>query len=178
MSRWFLTRTFSSYLVTSRAQVLIPISIAAVIVGVVGVLTIPSDSKLESVDFPRGMIKVDDIVLDVEIADTDATRTRGLMFREQLPYNQGMFFVFDDEQVRSMWMLNMQFPLDLIWFDKAGNVVHIEKNTQPCKSALETAACTFRSAEGKKAQYVLEVTAGFIEKFGITENSKLQIISI
>ena len=163
---------------TSRAQVLIPISIAAFIVGVVGVITIPSDSKLESVDFPRGMIKVDDVVLDVEIADTDATRTRGLMFREQLPYNQGMLFVFDNEQVRSMWMLNMQFPLDLIWFDKAGNVVHIEKNAQPCKSALETATCTFQNAEGKKAQYVLEVTAGFIEKFGITENSKLQIISI
>jgi uncharacterized membrane protein (UPF0127 family) len=164
--------------VTSRAQVLIPISIAAFIVGVVGVITIPSDSKLESVDFPRGMIKVDDVVLDVEIADTDAARTRGLMFREQLPYNQGMFFVFDEEQARSMWMLNMQFPLDLIWFDKAGNVVHIEKNAQPCKSALETVACTFQNAEGKKAQYVLEVTAGFIEKFGITENSKLQIISI
>jgi len=164
--------------VASRTQVLIPISIAAFIIGVVGVLTIPSDSKLESVDFPRGMIKVDDVVLDVEIADTDATRTRGLMFREQLPYNQGMFFVFDDEQVRSMWMLNMQFPLDLVWFDKDGNVVHIEKNAQPCKSALETVACTFQNASGKKAQYVLEVTAGFIEKFGITENSKLEIISI
>ena len=162
----------------SRAQVLIPISIAAFIIGVVGVLTIPSDSKLESVDFPRGMIKVDDVVLDVEIADTDATRTRGLMFREQLPYNQGMLFVFDDEQVRSMWMLNMQFPLDLVWFDKDGNVVHIEKNAPPCKSALETAACTFQNASGKKAQYVLEVTAGFIEKFGITENSTLEIISI
>jgi len=164
--------------VTSKAQVLIPISVAAFIIGVVGVITIPSDSKLESVDFPRGTIKVDDVVLDVEIADTDATRTRGLMFREELPYDQGMLFVFDDEQVRSMWMLNMQFPLDVIWFDKAGNVVHIEKNAQPCKSALETAACTFQNAEGKKAQYVLEVTAGFIEKFGITENSKLQTISI
>ena len=162
----------------SRAQVLIPISIAAFIIGVVGIITIPSDSKLESVDFPHGMIKVDDVVLDVEIADTDAARTRGLMFREQLAYNQGMLFVFDDEQVRSMWMLNMQFPLDLVWFDKDGNVVHIEKNAQPCKSALETAVCTFQNASGKKAQYVLEVTAGFIEKFGITENSKLETISI
>lgn len=162
----------------SRAQVLIPISIAAIIIGVVGVITIPSDSKLQSLEFPRGTIKVDNIVLDVEIADTDATRARGLMFREQLPYNKGMLFVFEDEQVRSMWMLNMQFPLDVIWFDKAGNVVHIEKNTQPCKSALETATCTFKNAEGEQAQYVLEVTAGFVEKFGITENSKLEIISI
>ena len=162
----------------SRAQVLIPISIAAIIVGVVGVISIPSDSKLQSINFPRGTVKVDNIVLDVEIADIDATRTRGLMFRDKLPYTQGMLFVFEYSGVRSMWMLNMQFPLDVIWFDEAGNVVHIEQNAKPCKSALETAACTFQNAEGKKAQYVLEVTGGFVEKFGITENSKLHIISI
>ena len=162
----------------SRAQVLIPIAIAAAIVGIVGVLTIPSDSKLQSTEFPRGTVKVDNVVLDVQVADTDSTRTRGLMFREQLPYDKGMIFVFDDEQVRSMWMLNMQFPLDVIWFDGKGNVVHIEKNAQPCKSALETATCTFKNADNKKAQYVLEVTAGFVDKFGVTKKSKLQIISI
>ena len=162
----------------SRAQVLIPVIIAAVIVGVVGILTIPSDHKLQSVDFPRGTIKVDNVVLDVEIADTDATRARGLMFREQLPYNQGMIFVFEEEQIASMWMLNMQFSLDVIWFDGNGNIVHIEKNTQPCKSALETVACTFQNGNEEKAKYVLEVTAGFVDKFKITEESKLEIISI
>lgn len=162
----------------SRTQVLVPIVIAATIIGVVGVITIPSDSKLQSVNFPRGMIKVDDVVLEVEIADTDATRARGLMFKEQLPDNQGMIFVFEQEQIISMWMLNMQFPLDVMWFDSDGNVVHIEKNAQPCKSALETMACTFENAKGQNAKYVLEVTAGFVEKFGITEKSKLKIISI
>ena len=162
----------------SRAQVLIPFIIAATIVGIVGVLTIPSDTKLETVNFPKGTIKVDDVVLQVDIADTDPARTRGLMFHDILPYDKGMIFVFDDEQVRSMWMLNMQFPLDVIWFDHEGSVIHIEKNTAPCKSALETMACTFQNAENKKAQYVLEVTAGFVDKFNITEKSKLQIISI
>lgn len=162
----------------SRAQVLIPFVIAAAIVGIVGVLTIPSDTKLETVNFPKGTIKVDDIVLQVEIADTDPARARGLMFSNKLPYDKGMIFVFNDEQVRSMWMLNMQFPLDLMWFDHEGNVVHIEKNAKPCKSALETMACTFQNAENKKAQYVLEVTAGFVDKYNITEKSKLQIISI
>ncbi|MBI5378360.1 MAG: DUF192 domain-containing protein [Thaumarchaeota archaeon] len=162
----------------SRAQVLIPVVIAAAIVGIVGILTIPSDTKLETVNFPKGTIKVDNVVLQVEIANTDPARTRGLMFHDKLPYDKGMIFVFDDEQVRSMWMLNMQFPLDLIWFDHEGNVVHIEKNAEPCKSALETMACTFQNADNKKAQYVLEVTAGFVDKFNITEKSKLQIISI
>ena len=162
----------------SRAQVLIPFVIAAVIVGIVGVLTIPSDTKLETVNFPKGIIKVDNVVLQVEIANTEPARTRGLMFQEELPFDKGMIFVFDEEQVISMWMLNMQFPLDVIWFDSKGDVVHIEKNVAPCKSAIETMTCTFQNAESKKAKYVLEVTAGFVDKFNITEESKLQIISI
>jgi hypothetical protein len=75
-------------------------------------------------------------------------------------------------------MLNMQFPLDIIWFDSDGNIVHMERNILPCKSALETATCTVQNADGKKAKYVLEVTSGFIDKFQITQSSKLQIISI
>ena len=162
----------------SRAQVLIPFVIAAVIVGIVGILTIPSDTKLETVNFPKGTIKIDSVVLQVEIADTEPARTRGLMFQEELPFDKGMIFIFDEEQIISMWMLNMQFPLDVIWFDSKGDVVHIEKNVVPCKSAIETMTCTFQNAESKKAKYVLEVTAGFVDKFNITEESKLQIISI
>ena len=78
----------------TRLQVLIPIAVAAVIVGVVGMLSIPSDAKLEAVEFPRGTIKVDDKVIEVQIADTQPRRVRGLMFQEQLPYDQGMIFVF------------------------------------------------------------------------------------
>ncbi|HLC09626.1 MAG TPA: DUF192 domain-containing protein [Nitrosopumilaceae archaeon] len=162
----------------SKAQVLIPFVIAAAIVGIVGILTVPSDTKLETVNFPKGTIKVDNVVLQVEIADTEPARTRGLMFQEELPFDKGMIFVFDEEQVISMWMLNMQFPLDVIWFDSKGDAVHIEKNVAPCKSAIETMTCTFQNAESKKAKYVLEVTAGFVDKFNITEKSKLQIISI
>ena len=162
----------------TRAQVLIPIAIAAVIIGIVGVLTIPADSKLAEVKFPRGTIKIDNKILDVQIAETDAQKTRGLMFENELPDDQGMIFVFSQEQIVPIWMLNMQFPLDIIWFDTNGNVLHIEKNVPPCKSALETATCTVQNADGKKAKYVLEVTAGFTDKFHITENSKMQIISV
>ncbi|MDE1724896.1 MAG: DUF192 domain-containing protein [Thaumarchaeota archaeon] len=162
----------------TRAQVLIPIAIAAVIIGIVGIITIPADSKLAEVKFPRGTIKLDDKVLDVQIAETDAQKVRGLMFQNQLPDDQGMIFVFNQEQVVPIWMLNMQFPLDIIWFDANGNVVHMEKNVPPCKSALETATCTVQNADGKKAKYVLEVTGGFTGKFHITENSKMQTISV
>lgn len=162
----------------TRAQVLIPIAIAAVLIGIVGVLTIPADTKLAEVNFPRGTIKINDKMLDVQIAETDAQKVRGLMFQNQLPEDQGMIFVNSEEQVVPIWMLNMQFPLDVIWFDADGNVIHIAKNVPPCKSALETATCTVQNADGKKAKYVLEVDAGFTDKYHITEGSKMQIISI
>jgi len=161
----------------TRTQILIPVVIAAVIIGIAGVLSIPSDSKLESVKFPTGTIKIDDIPLQVQIADTEPRRVRGLMFQDQLPYNQGMIFVFDKSDLYSLWMLNMKFPLDMIWFDQDGHVVHIEKDIQPCKTALETMTCQSIVPDAE-ALYILEVTSGFVDKYNITKASQLTIISI
>lgn len=161
----------------TRTQTLIPVAIAAVIIGAVGLMSIPSDSKLESVQFPKGTVKIDDIALQVQVADTEPRRVRGLMFQDQLPYDQGMIFVFDEVGVYSIWMLNMQFSLDMIWFDQNGNIIHIEKDVPPCKTALETMTCQSFTPDGQ-ALYILEVTSGFVDKFHITKDSKLNIISI
>lgn len=161
----------------TRAQVLVPIIIAAVIVGIAGIYSIPEESKLETVEFPRGMIKLDSTVLEVQIAETESQRVRGLMFQEQLPYDEGMLFVFSEPGAHSLWMLNMQFALDMIWFDKDGNVVHIETDVPPCKTALEISTCQSIIPD-EMAAYILEVTAGFVQMHGITADSKLEIISI
>ena len=92
----------------TRLQVLIPIGIAAVIVGVAGIVSLPTEIKLEQVDFPMGTISVDNNLIQVQIADNEPLRVRGLMFQETLPMDQGMFFVFDESGTRGMWMLNMQ----------------------------------------------------------------------
>jgi len=162
---------------TTRGQVLIPISIAAVIIGVVGLMTMPSEIKLESVEFPMGTIKVDDIPLQVMIADTEPRRVRGLMFEDQLPYDQGMIFVFEESGLYSLWMLNMQFSLDMIWFDQDGKVVHIEKDVPPCKTVVEITTCQ-SIIPGAEAVYILEVTSGFVDQNNITKDSVLSIISI
>ena len=162
---------------TTRAQALIPITIAAVIIGVVGMLTLPSDVKLESVEFPRGTILVDNVALEVQIADSEPRRVRGLMFQDQLPYDQGMIFVFKEPGLYSLWMLNMQFSLDMMWFDQDGTIVHMEKNIPPCKTLVEITACK-SIVPDNEASYVLEVTSGFIDQNNITKDSKLTIISI
>jgi uncharacterized membrane protein (UPF0127 family) len=163
---------------TSRSQALIPIFIAAVIIGSVGLLTLPSEIKLQQVEFPRGVIKVNDIPLEVQIADTEPTRVRGLMFQDELPFDQGMLFVFPESGLYSLWMLNMQFPLDMIWFDGDGVVVHIEKNVPPCVIPIEIAAGCPSFVPIGEAKYILEVTSGFVEQNNITKDSILETISI
>ena len=162
----------------TRLQVLIPISIAALIVGVAGVATLPSEVKLEQVEFPRGTIMVGDKILEVQIADTEPRYVRGLMFQNELPFDQGMLFVFNESGPKSMWMLNMQFPLDIIWFDEDGNIVSISKDVPPCQTPTEIMACESDGATSRDAKYALEVTAGFVDEFKIDKNSKLELISI
>ena len=162
----------------TRTQVLIPIIAAAFIVGVIGMLSIPTDVKLESVEFPQGTIKLDDQILVVKIADNDSLRVRGLMFHDELPFDQGMLFVFDQPGIRPMWMLSMQFSLDIIWFDEDLHVTAIEKNVPPCLTVIEVVTCRENGVSGNNAKYVLEVNAGFVDEFNITENSRLKLISI
>ena len=162
----------------TRLQVLIPFGIAAVIVGVAGVVSLPSEVKLERVDFPMGTISVDNNLIQVQIADNEPRRMRGLMFQETLPMDQGMLFVFDEPGTRGMWMLNMQFHLDIIWFDENGKVVSIQYNVPPCKTALEVMSCNTEGVTADNAQYVLEMTSGAFAQYGINEDSKMEIISI
>jgi hypothetical protein len=67
----------------------------------------------------------------VESAQTDAERQRGLMFREQLPPNGGMLFRFEPPQIAAMWMKNTLIPLDMLFVDPQGVIVHIESRATP-----------------------------------------------
>ena len=105
---------------------------------------------------------------------------RGLMWENQdfLANDKGMLFVFDEPGTRAMWMKNMQFHLDIIWFDENGSVVSLKKNVPPCITPLEVMSCKSDGVSADNAQYVLELTAGYIDQYAVTENSQLQIISI
>ena len=159
----------------TRLQVLVPISAAAVIVGVAGILTIPSDSKLESTEFPRGTVVVDGTAIDVQVASTAPQRARGLMFQDALPPGEGMLYVHDEPGEHARWMLNMQFAVDAVWFDAAGRAVHVERDIQPCRSALEQATCTAVNP-GAEALYILEVPAGRAAELGIGIGSRLDMV--
>ena len=165
----------------TRFQVLIPIGIAAVIVGVAGIVSLPSEITIDAnSNFLMGTVQLDDKILQVYLADTDPRRMRGLMFETEsfLADDKGMLFVFDEPGSRSMWMKNMQFHLDIIWFDENGNVVSIKKNVPPCITPVEVMSCKSDGVYADNAQYVLELISGYVDENSITENSQLELISI
>ena len=113
-------------------------------------------------------VKIGDTKIRAEIADTFIKQTKGLMFRKSLPENEGMLFVFDDENYHSFWMMNMSFPIDIVWINKEKKVVDITKNAQPCKIS-----CTiYRPKE--EVMYVLEVNANFTEEHEVGIGSLLE----
>ncbi len=165
----------------TRLQVLIPIGIAAVIVGVAGIVSLPSEVQIDAnSNFLMGTVQLDDKILQVYIADTDPRRMRGLMFETEsfLADDKGMLFVFDEPGNRSMWMKNMQFHLDIIWFNENGNVVSIEKNVPPCITPVEVMSCKSVGVSADNTQYVLELISGYVDQHSITEDSHLKLISI
>jgi len=107
------------------------------------------------------------VVLDIEVADTDSARTRGMMQREGFPSEtSGMLFPFEEEKQRSFWMANTPVALDLFFIDADSQIVTVRKYAQP-----NTAD---QIPSDGPARYVLETPAGFADSYGIVEGDRVR----
>lgn len=105
----------------------------------------------------------------VEVADTPDKQQLGLMFRESMPRNQGMLFIFSGETMRAFWMKNTKIPLDIIYFDKDLKLVSVA-NAKPCR----TASCKSYPSAGP-AMYVLELNAGLAAELDLAAGDQLEV---
>lgn len=101
----------------------------------------------------------------VELANNDAERTRGLMFRKSLPEGQGMLFDFKRDQPVSFWMHNTYISLDMIFISGDGRIVHIAENAKPLSDDMIPSGAPVRA--------VLEVIAGTAQKLGIAPGDRV-----
>ena len=101
----------------------------------------------------------------VEIADNDAERAKGLMYRKSMPQGQGMLFDFHREQPVAMWMQNTYISLDMLFIAGDGRIVHIAENTEPLS--------TRTIDSGGSVRWVLEVIAGTSRKLGIAPGDRV-----
>jgi uncharacterized membrane protein (UPF0127 family) len=106
---------------------------------------------------------------NLEVARTETQQEKGLMKRDSMPDDHGMIFVFPDEEMRSFWMKNTRFPLDILFVGAGGKVVSIhqmraydESNTSsdlPAQYAIELNKGQ-AGASGVKVGDVLDIPAG------------------
>jgi len=104
-------------------------------------------------------------VFAVEMAENDAERAKGLMFRKELPEGRGMLFDFHREQEVSFWMENTYIPLDMIFIRGDGRILRIAENTEPLSTRI--------IPSGGPVRAVLEVIAGTARKLGIAPGDRV-----
>lgn len=105
--------------------------------------------------------------LFLEIADTEAVRTKGLSWHKPLAPNEGMLFVFPKDGFYGFWMKDMLFSIDMLWLDRDYRIVDVKERASP-ESYPE--GFTPRVP----ARYVLELSAGFFELHGLKKGDKLE----
>jgi uncharacterized protein len=101
----------------------------------------------------------------VEIANTDEERSKGLMFRRELPEGRGMLFDFKQDTNVTMWMKNTYVSLDMIFIRADGRIARIAENTEPESTRMIPAGAPVRA--------VLEVVAGTARKLGIRPGDRV-----
>ncbi len=127
-----------------------------------------TDENYSAPALPRARITVTDAYggkhpVDCEVASTSESRTRGLMWRTELPEGKGMIFLFPVEDTLTFWMKNTLIPLDMI-FITAG------KKVAGCVEQAEPRTLSSRGV-GRASQFVLEVPSGWCAKVGIKPGS-------
>lgn len=131
-----------------------------------------SDIKIPN--FPKGRLRIYDgekeLIIPIEIANRPELWSFGLMFREDIPLEYGMLFVFPSDEDGGFWMKNTYIPLDIAFIDSNKTIFNIQRML-PC---TDDNCPVYYSP--KPYRYALEVKAGFFERFGFREGSKIQIL--
>ncbi|MCP3980502.1 MAG: DUF192 domain-containing protein [bacterium] len=109
----------------------------------------------------------------IEVAADPVTRARGYMYREEVPSDQGMLFLFDTTGRHGFWMKNCKVELDIIWLDEKLEVVHIAHEQPPCAADGECPTI----APMQAARYVLEVAGGRAAAEGLETGAQIVVLS-
>ena len=112
--------------------------------------------------------------IKVELAETPEQHQHGLMFRKKLNLNEGMLFVFADEQPRSFWMKNTLIDLDIGYFNSKKVLIDIQQMKAE-NSVMQLNIPAYPSKQ--PAMYALEMSKGWFKKNNFPEGTALKIIS-
>lgn len=140
-----------------------------IVVAVLLLIAASSPVTAPTTSDSQSTVSINQITFKVDIADDVREQRIGLSDRDSLASDQGMLFLFPDKEMRSFWMPNMNFPIDLLWIDD-NTIVGYEENMQPI---TPDNIMTYKSPQA--VDKVLEITAGSIEKYNFNINDIINI---
>jgi uncharacterized membrane protein (UPF0127 family) len=108
----------------------------------------------------------------VECAISPDALKKGLSGRKSLPEGRGMLFIFPELKEHTMWMPDMNFPLDVIWLDEQFSIVHISYGLQPCEpdQVCRSVSSIYSTL------YAIEVVAGEAAAYGFRLGQDLKVL--
>nr|HEX4315960.1 DUF192 domain-containing protein [Kofleriaceae bacterium] len=106
----------------------------------------------------------------VEVVDTEPKIERGLMYRENLPLDDGMLFLLPVEQDWKFWMHNTLIPLDIVFVKRDLTVAGVSANAEPKTDSLRTV--------GIPSVYVVEVNAGWCASHHVTAGTPVRFTGV
>ena len=110
------------------------------------------------------------ILLEAEVADTDETRSFGLMGRTEIPDDYGMVFIQFEERDCCFYMKDTLIPLSVAFFDADGRIVDIV-DMEPCKEE----PCKLYSSD-EPYTGALEVNQGLFDEWGVSEGDRIRVV--
>ncbi len=122
------------------------------------------DETMIIVSFPNGR------ELETEVADTPEKLLVGLAFRDTLPANGGMLYIFESTGQNHIWTKEYRFPVDMMWIDESHHIVGLKENVAPCREN----DCPKYSSSPEAVRYAIQTEAGFIKREEITIGLELK----
>lgn len=147
-----------------KKRIITMILLAVLLMSVSIFLMERKESSIIVVTFPGGA------QVEAEVADTPEKLLFGLAFRDGLPPNGGMLYIFEENGLHRIRTKEYRFPIDLIWVDESHHVVHLLEHAEPCSKD----PCPLYGPPPQPARYVIQTESGFIKSSGVTNGDELK----
>jgi uncharacterized membrane protein (UPF0127 family) len=147
-----------------RHRIITLVLLAILLMSVSLFLTSPKEADTIVVTFPSGA------TLETEVADTPEKLLFGLAFREALPPNTGMLYIFETTGTHRVNTKQYKVPVDMIWLDESRHIVQLNENVPPCPSQT----CPTYGPGAEPVRYVIQTPAGFVRRENLQTNAELK----
>ncbi|MCK6494297.1 MAG: DUF192 domain-containing protein [Nitrospira sp.] len=124
----------------------------------------PKESEIIIVEFPNGK------TIETEVASTPEKLLFGLAFREGLPADTGMLYIFESTGLHRVRTRQFRFAVDMLWVDESHHIVQILEGVPPCAQD----PCPLYGPPPEPVRYLIEANAGYVKQAGITTGMELK----